>query len=72
VQHFIGTYGYFAIFILMVAESACIPIPSELTMPLGGALAAGASAGVHPSLVPVIAVWRERSGGSTGTAPARS
>jgi membrane protein DedA with SNARE-associated domain len=56
VQHFIGTYGYFAIFILMVAESACIPIPSELTMPLGGALAAGAAAGVHLSLVLVIAV----------------
>jgi membrane protein DedA with SNARE-associated domain len=56
VQHFIGTYGYVAIFILMVAESACIPIPSELTMPLGGALAAGATAGVHLSLVLVIAV----------------
>jgi len=56
VQHFIGTYGYFAIFILMVAESACIPIPSELTMPLGGALAAGAVPGVHLSLVLVIAV----------------
>jgi membrane protein DedA with SNARE-associated domain len=56
VQHFIGAYGYFAIFILMVAESACIPVPSELTMPLGGALAAGAVPGVHLSLVLVIAV----------------
>jgi membrane protein DedA with SNARE-associated domain len=56
VQHFIGTHGYIAIFILMVAESACIPIPSELTMPLGGALAAGAVAGVHMSLAVVIAV----------------
>jgi len=56
VQHFIGTYGHLAIFILMVAESACIPIPSELTMPLGGALAAGAAPGVHLSLVLVIAV----------------
>ena len=55
-QHFIGTYGYFAIFILMVAESACIPIPSELTMPLGGAMAAGAVVGVHLSLAVVIAV----------------
>jgi membrane protein DedA with SNARE-associated domain len=55
-QHFIGTYGYFAIFILMVAESACIPIPSELTMPLGGALAAGAVPGIHLSLTLVIAV----------------
>ena len=24
--------GYLAIFLLMVAESACIPIPSEVTM----------------------------------------
>jgi membrane protein DedA with SNARE-associated domain len=56
VQHFIGSYGYLAIFLLMIAESACIPVPSELTMPLGGALAAGAVAGVHLSLVPVIAV----------------
>lgn len=55
-QHFIGTYGYVAIFILMVAESACIPIPSELTMPLGGAMAAGATAGVHLSFALVIAV----------------
>jgi membrane protein DedA with SNARE-associated domain len=32
-------YGYVAIFLLMVAESACIPIPSEVTMLFGGALA---------------------------------
>ena len=55
-QHFIGSFGYVAIFVLMVAESACIPIPSELTMPLGGALAAGAVAGVHLSLPLVIGV----------------
>ena len=56
VQHFIGAYGYLAIFILMVAESACIPVPSELTMPLGGALAAGAVPGVHLNIILVIAV----------------
>jgi membrane protein DedA with SNARE-associated domain len=56
VQHFIGAYGYFAIFILMVAESACIPVPSELTMPLAGALAAGSVPGVHLSLALVIVV----------------
>jgi membrane protein DedA with SNARE-associated domain len=53
-QHFIATYGYLAVFILMVAESACIPVPSELIMPLGGALAAGAVAGHHLSLTLVI------------------
>jgi membrane protein DedA with SNARE-associated domain len=55
VQHFIAAYGYLAIFVLMVAESACVPVPSELTMPLGGALAAGAVPGVHLRLALVIA-----------------
>ena len=53
-QHFIATYGYLAVFILMVAESACIPVPSELIMTLGGALAAGAVAGHQLSLALVI------------------
>ena len=53
-QHFISSYGYLAIVLLMMAESACIPVPSELTMPLGGAIAAGAVAGVHLSLPLVI------------------
>jgi membrane protein DedA with SNARE-associated domain len=56
VQHFIGSYGYLAIFLLMMAESACIPVPSELTMPLGGAIAAGAVPGAHLSLPLVIVV----------------
>lgn len=34
----IATYGYVAIFVLMLLESACIPIPSEVTMLFGGAL----------------------------------
>jgi membrane protein DedA with SNARE-associated domain len=55
VQHFISSYGYLAVFILMLAESACIPVPSELTMPFAGALAAGAVAGAHLNLVLVIA-----------------
>jgi membrane protein DedA with SNARE-associated domain len=54
VQHFISSYGYLAILLLMTAEAACIPVPSELTMPLGGAMAAGAVAGVHLSLPLVI------------------
>ena len=55
-QHFISSYGYLAILILMTAEAACIPVPSELTMPLGGAIAAGAVAGAHLSLPLVIVV----------------
>ncbi len=34
----LGEYGYQAVFVLMVLESACIPIPSELTMVFGGFL----------------------------------
>lgn len=53
-QNFIATYGYLAVFLLMLAESACIPIPSELIMLFGGALAAGAVAGTHLDLAFVI------------------
>jgi membrane protein DedA with SNARE-associated domain len=35
----IEDYGYLAVFVLMVLESACIPIPSEVTMLFGGAAA---------------------------------
>jgi membrane protein DedA with SNARE-associated domain len=38
--HFISTLGYFGVFILMTLESACIPIPSEVTMPFSGSLIA--------------------------------
>ncbi|HWC78631.1 MAG TPA: DedA family protein [Pseudonocardiaceae bacterium] len=55
-QQFIAQYGYLAVFVLMVAESACIPIPSELIMLLGGALAGGAVAGAHLNLIAVIVV----------------
>ena len=54
-QQFISNYGYLAIFILMLAESACIPVPSELTMLFAGALSAGAVAGAHLNLLLAIA-----------------
>lgn len=41
----IGDYGLVAIFVLMLLESACVPIPSEVTMLFGGALTAAAFAG---------------------------
>jgi membrane protein DedA with SNARE-associated domain len=34
-----GIGGYATVFVLMVLESACIPIPSEVTMPVAGLLA---------------------------------
>ena len=42
-QHFltttVGDHGYLAVFLLMAIGSACIPIPSEIVMLFGGALA---------------------------------
>jgi membrane protein DedA with SNARE-associated domain len=55
VQHLIAQYGYLAVFVLMLAESACIPVPSEVTMMFGGALAGGAVAGAHPALSGIVA-----------------
>lgn len=53
-QSFITSYGYLAVFVLMLAESACIPIPSEVIMLFGGAAAGGAVAGAHPSLAGIV------------------
>lgn len=50
-NHFLTTnvadHGYVAVFVLMVLESACIPIPSEVIMLFGGALAGGLLAAGH-------------------------
>jgi LPXTG-motif cell wall-anchored protein len=35
-EDWVGEHGYTAIFLLMLAESACIPFPSEVTMLVGG------------------------------------
>jgi membrane protein DedA with SNARE-associated domain len=42
VEHVVSTYGYLAVFLFTVLEAGCIPIPSELTLGLAGALASGA------------------------------
>ncbi|HEX5265272.1 MAG TPA: DedA family protein [Acidimicrobiales bacterium] len=63
-EHFISSHGYVAVFLLMVAEAACVPIPSEVIMMLGGALSgvvfATTVAHVHPLNVGVV--------GAVGTA----
>ncbi|HEX6845064.1 MAG TPA: DedA family protein [Actinomycetota bacterium] len=46
----IGDYGLVAIFVLMLLESACVPIPSEVTMLFGGAMTATAFAGAGNEL----------------------
>ena len=35
-ESWVTDYGYVAVFLLMLAESACIPFPSEVTMLVGG------------------------------------
>ena len=45
ITHALSTYGYAAVFVLMLLESACIPIPSEVTMLFAGALTTVAVAG---------------------------
>jgi LPXTG-motif cell wall-anchored protein len=55
-QHLILGYGYWAILLLMVAESACVPIPCEVIMLVAGAVAGGAIAGAHLSLVGITCV----------------
>ena len=61
VQSFIVNYGYWALFILAFLESACVPIPSEVTFGFAGALCApqfaAQFANHHPfNVIPVIVV----------------
>lgn len=48
VRHFIPGSCYATVSVLVLGESACIPVRSEGTMPFGGALNVGAAAGAHP------------------------
>lgn len=54
----IARYGYLAIFVLMLLESACVPIPSEVTMLFGGALVSASflAPGQHLDFVTVAVV----------------
>jgi len=54
--HLVNAGGLLAILVLMTAESAGLPISSEIVVPLGGALASGAIAGsAHLSFWGVVA-----------------
>jgi membrane protein DedA with SNARE-associated domain len=61
-EHFltdtVASYGYLAVFLMMAIGSACIPIPSEIVLLYGGALASAdfAAAGKELNLVVVVAV----------------
>lgn len=51
---FVSHYGLFAIFILMTLESACIPIPSEVVVPMAGYLVFQHSLSFTASLIVVV------------------
>jgi membrane protein DedA with SNARE-associated domain len=56
--HFVRDAGYPAIFVLMLAESACVPIPSEATMLFAGFAVAdpgGSQAHHHLTLLGIVA-----------------
>jgi membrane protein DedA with SNARE-associated domain len=38
IVHLIQSLGYLGVFVAMILESACIPLPSEIIMPFGGYL----------------------------------
>jgi membrane protein DedA with SNARE-associated domain len=80
VTRLIGDYGYLAVFLLMVLESACVPIPSEVTMLFGGALASASFAvsgeplnlvwvGLVGTLGNVVGSWLAYGAGAVGGRP---
>ena len=52
----VSTWGYIAIFVTMVGESAGVPISSEIVVPLGGALASLNKLGVGGPVVQLVLV----------------
>jgi membrane protein DedA with SNARE-associated domain len=54
VTSFMYTYGYLALFVLMLLESATLPVPSELVLPLAGILAAGGTLNFYAALLVAI------------------
>src|SRR6187200_157388 len=66
VTRWILDYGYLAIFLLMLLESACIPIPCEVTMLFGGALASAGFAGSGQELDLVLVILAGTAGNLIG------
>ncbi len=67
----LGDWGYLAIFLLMALESACIPIPSEITMPFGGLLAQSGKldfwlVGLVGAVANLVGSWAAYAVGATG------
>lgn len=54
---FVQHYGYFALIVLSIVSSACIPIPSEVTFVVAGALCTTALGGTtHLSFWPIVLI----------------
>ena len=66
-KNFVVDHGVLAVFILMTLESCGIPIPSEVTMPVAGAVAAGAFGADHGSLTIVSATLAGTVGNLVGS-----
>lgn len=49
----VGEYGLLAIFVMIALEYACFPMPSEVLLPLAGAIAWQGGLGFLPVLVAV-------------------
>ena len=67
----VADWGYLGIFVLMALESACIPIPSEVTMPFGGWLAADGHldlwiVGLVGAIANLVGSWVAYAAGATG------
>lgn len=70
----VGSWGYLGVFVLMTLESACIPIPSEITMPVAGLLAAEGRlsfvwAGLVGALANLAGSWIAYGVGAAGGRP---
>lgn len=63
-RHWIELGGYPVVFLLMALQSACIPLPSELIMPLGGL------ALVHSQWDLIVLATVAALGGNVGSIPA--
>lgn len=54
IQDFLGNIGYLGLFLLMVAESTFVPVPSVLVMPFAGFMASATYAGPHHLSLPLV------------------
>jgi membrane protein DedA with SNARE-associated domain len=67
VTSWILDYGYDAVYLLMLLESACVPIPSEVTMLFGGALASAGFAGPGQELDLLLVIAAGTAGNLVGS-----